>query len=61
MKDTYSQTIRSFARGFKTSAGVRDRDGRSEGEVGDGWTPLEKGGSFLADGVEDGANRLTES
>lgn len=51
----------SPVRGFRTSGGIWDRDGRGEREDGDDVTPLENKDPFLAVDDWDEANRLTES
>lgn len=51
----------SPARGFRTSGGIWDREGRGEREVGDDTIPLENEGPFLVADDGDEANRLTES
>lgn len=51
----------SDARGFKTSSGIWDREGRGEREVGDDATPLVKRFPFLVADDGDEANKLTES
>lgn len=63
-RDTNLQTKASGdspARGFRTSGGISDRDGRGEREDGDDVTPLENKDPLFAADDGDEANRLTDS